>query len=226
MDEPEDVDMTTSTTLPAQNHDRQDDDAMEDDRDDTAPQPIEDVDHASLGIIEAGGEDEISGDAMDTTPDPSPRPEPHTESQPLQPNSPPPHTTLDTTPAPPAMDGTSGDTSSQAFPPPAVAPGNVDNDQIEIEEPQTSSDPASETMPPPPQHDQNDDSPSEDSDDDVLQWQPVMEDASVPDAEELKEIEATKEHSATDGEFVATITCLEPSFTRVMKSKNVLPNSQ
>lgn len=222
MDEVEDVDMATSTTLPAQNYERQDD-AMQDAGDDTASQSIEEGDHASLGNDGAGREDEISGDAMDTTPDPSPHPEPHAESQPLQqPNSPHLHTTLDTTPATPNIDGASGDASSQPSSPHAILPSNADNDQIEIEEPQTSSNPATDTMPPPPQHDQTDDSPSEDSDDDVLQWQPIMEDASVPDADELKEIEATKEHSATDGKFAVTTITSSLCWCKCMKSKIML----
>ena len=60
MEEPEDIDMTTSTILPAQNHDRQGD-AMEEDGE-AAPQPAQDVDRTSSGNDEAAAED---GDAMD-----------------------------------------------------------------------------------------------------------------------------------------------------------------
>jgi hypothetical protein len=203
MEEPEDVDMSTSTTLLAQNHDRQDD-AMEDGDEEVTPQSVEEGDRISSGNHHAAGEHEILGDAMDTTPDSSPQPEPLTElqpPQPPQPNSPHPHTILDTTPIPAATDGASGDSSSQATSPPANIPNNADGDQIEVEESQPSSEPASDTMPPPQHGDPHDDSPSESSDDDILQWQAVIEDTSVPDADELKEIEASKEHSATDGKL-------------------------
>lgn len=204
MEEPEDVDMTTSTTLPAQNHDRQDD-AMEDGGE-AAPQVVGEGDHTSSGNNQASREEELSGDAMDTTPDPSPQPEPLSEPQPPQPHSQSAHTSQENAPsAPAATADASGYSSSQVSPPDAAALSNADGTQIEVEESQPPSDPASTTMPPPQHSNQHDDSSSESSDDDIIQWHEVIEDTSVPEEDELKEIEASTERSATDGKFSAAI---------------------
>jgi hypothetical protein len=58
-------------------------------------------------------------------------------------------------------------------------------------------------MPPPPPD--NDDSTSVSDDDGVLQWYEVIEDNSVPDELELKEIEEATEHSALDGKSMRNL---------------------
>jgi hypothetical protein len=200
MEEPEDVDMTSSITLPAQNHDRQDD-AMEDGGEAT-PQVVEEADHVSSGNNGNSGGGNLSGDAMDTTPDPSPQPEAPETPQP-QPQSHSQHTSQENQPATPAATAdTSGDSSSQVLPPPAAVLGTGNHTSIEVVESQHPSDPASTIMPPPQSSSRHDDSASESSDEDVLQWHDIVEDTSVPSESELKEIELITEHSAVDGKSI------------------------
>lgn len=55
--------------------------------------------------------------------------------------------------------------------------------------------------PPPPAEPTQSDSESSDDEDDVQPWHPIQEDTSSPDEMELKEIEASTEHSALDHEY-------------------------
>ena len=196
MEEPEDVDMTMSTTLPAQNHDRQDD-AMEEDVE-AAPLVVSQGDRTSSGSDEPSRRGEANEDAMDTTPDPTPQPETLSHPQSSQADPQATQSPIATMPPPAATDAASGDSSSQVSTPPANAQGNAEGDRAGSEVSQQPSNPGSEPMPP-PQHSQHDDSSSEDSDDDILQWHEVIQDMSVPDEDELKEIESSTERSATDG---------------------------
>jgi hypothetical protein len=55
--------------------------------------------------------------------------------------------------------------------------------------------------PPPPIEPTRSDSESSDEDDGLQPWHPIQEDTSSPDEDELKEIEATTEHSALDHDY-------------------------
>lgn len=69
-------------------------------------------------------------------------------------------------------------------------------------DPPPPADPSSQPPPPPPPVDiVREDSESSDDDDGLQPWHPTQEDTSTPDEAELKEIEASTEHSALDHEY-------------------------
>lgn len=200
MEEPEDVDMTASITLPAQNHDRQDD-AMEDGGHVT----IAHDEHAStgnLGNTQTVNQNE-SADAMDTTPDGSPLPvhdipepppaEAHVEAP--QSDSP---ATLQNDPV-----ELTGDGNGQLVAPADIVPTESTDTAVVVEETQPpGADPTSPPPPPPGPEaiHPNDETSSISSEEGAHQWREMVEDTSAPDEQEMKEIEGTTEHSAHEGE--------------------------
>jgi hypothetical protein len=192
MDEPQDVDMTASITLPAQNHDRQDD-AMEDSGEPGPQVASEEVDQT--GNEQAGGDVEASVDAMDTTPDPSPQPEPVPESSPSQAQSQTPHTSNNDAASP---TNAANNPTSQSTPPPVAADGTQAEGEASSQPP---LDPASDTVSPPADNSHDDDSTSDSGDEDPLRWYEIHEDRTVPTEEELKYIESNPERSALDGKL-------------------------
>lgn len=210
IEEPEDVDMTTSITLPAQNHDRQDD-AMEDGAE-AAPEMVEETLRDGPGHTQVSGEQDFADDVMDTTPDPSPQPEAASTQQP-QPPSDSQHTShSNATFAPAAPANTNGDSSSQVLPASTIVAGTVNDTSIEVEEPQPPSDTAPSSMPP-IAAEVVDDSSSVSSEEDFLRWIEITDDNSVPDEQELKEIESSTERSATDGKSQPQISTMQPQLT-------------
>ncbi|KIW09562.1 uncharacterized protein PV09_00435 [Verruconis gallopava] len=200
MEEPEDTDMTTSITLPAQNHDRQDH-TMEDGGE--AAQAA--LGEAGLGNSNSDRDavvEDALDDAMDTTPDSSPQP----EDQPSQPglqqarSTPGPHD--NDPPTASAALAARGDSPPHLESPHTPRHGVAEDDAVAIEPSQPPSAPASASLPPPMTgNEEDDDSSSVSSEEDPLQWHEIIEDTSVPDEDELKEIEAMTEHSALDDEY-------------------------
>jgi hypothetical protein len=206
MEEPEDVDMTTSTTLPTLNHDRQDD-AMEDGGE-AGSRVFEETDRVNSGNNQVSGEQELSADAMDTTPDPSPQPEP-AESQQPQLHSDSQHASQENAPAASVAAADTGEgSSSQAPPTPATVLATANNTAVDADESRRALDPASAIIPQPQSSNLHDDSSSVSSDEDALQWHEIIEDTSVPDEQELKEIEECTERSAVDGKLLIQISAM------------------
>ncbi|KAF2736982.1 DS-domain-containing protein [Polyplosphaeria fusca] len=197
----DDVDMSTSTTLPqpptGQNHDRQE----------YADAPMQDPDGLTNGHVEPAANTAevapansvavevaaVDEDVMDTTPDNGqglvlPNGSTGGQDAAAEPTSPAPNGVSGEQPAsngqPPAGDGTDGVPPSDSVPP---------------VEPPPPVDPSIQP-PPPPAEPVRSDSDSSDDDDGGQPWHPIQEDTSSPDEAELKEIEASVEVSALDHE--------------------------
>ncbi|OSS43719.1 hypothetical protein B5807_11522 [Epicoccum nigrum] len=200
LQQPADVNMSTSlsTLSPTgQRHDREDAD-MQDGNNLTSEQ----VHSASADLpvpafstvhIEVAATDE---DAMDTTPD--------TNQQTVLPTA---STGQDNTlvaqsPSPTAngVDGAELAASVQIEP---IATDDATGTSPPPTVPLPLSDPSLQPPPPPPPPAEptHSDSESSDDEDDVQPWHPIQEDTSSPDEIELKEIEASTEHSALDHEY-------------------------
>lgn len=199
MDEPEDVDMTSSTVLHAQNHERQD--AAMDDMD--HPQTEQTL-VASTSQTATFIDETIESEDMDTTPDSTPNEETTNEqlqAEIVSPASPsPPVDTNDTLngAAPPNTTNTQLEEIVQGngeIAPPAVSTLNADPVVVIDERPPGS--PAREGTP--GEDRDNDDSSEEDER--GQGWHEIIEDTSTPDEQELKEIEELPEHSALDCEL-------------------------
>ncbi|KAF2423319.1 hypothetical protein EJ08DRAFT_640301 [Tothia fuscella] len=201
MDEPEDTDMTTSIVLPAQNHDRQD--AALDNED--GSQANSDNTNHSDGS--ESSHEVNTADPMDTTPDGTPLPD-MTESGPPPPVPPPgeqPISQPTTQPAvlepaiipgdlPPTI---AGPTILHADTVAAAAAAQIEADEAIILIQQISQGAFQEGT----QLGEQIEEDSPDEDDGRDSWQEIQEDTSVPDEQEMKEIEATNEHSALDHEY-------------------------
>lgn len=198
MDEPEDVDMTSSTVLHAQNHERQDAAAMDMDHPQTEQTLV-----ASTSQTDIPTDEIIESEDMDTTPDStladdtaneqsqaeivSPAsPSPPTDTNEGQ-NGEAPQNTTNTQPEE-IVQG-NGEIAPPAFPPLITDPAVI------IEERPPGS-PAREDT---PGEDRDDDDSSEE-DEHGQGWHEIIEDTSTPDEQELKEIEEVPEHSALECE--------------------------
>tara|TARA_R110002003_G_scaffold159_4_gene13753 strand:- start:5349 stop:9092 length:3744 start_codon:yes stop_codon:yes gene_type:complete len=100
------------------------------------------------------------------------------------------------------------------------APTDCQQPQIEnnsLSDPPASIDPHVQPPPPPPPVEPiRSDSESSDDDDGLQPWHPIQEDTTSPDEDELKEIEASTEHSALDHEYwesKAFLPLEEPEYT-------------
>jgi hypothetical protein len=227
MEEPEDIDMTTSTVLPpAQNHDRQEA---------VAVVGIGDLanshGHAHLQAPQ-GPQDVVVVDAMDTTPDGTPLPDSASAS--AEPVSMPPQ-------APPP--------ATQPTHPPVVETGNAILNAILNDAPP----PVATTPGPPPPADmaaqvaaaeslifiqqsgqdaqegnqgggERIEEDTSDEDEQRQAWHPIIEDTSTPDENEMKEIEAMTEHTAEDRKLYSLAgTYQGPSGRRQVQSSGFHP---
>ncbi|KAJ4302711.1 hypothetical protein N0V90_001601 [Kalmusia sp. IMI 367209] len=193
----EDVDMSTSTTLPpaGQRHDRED--AIMQDGLPNGVQPdansTQDRDQANNVAVEVAAVT-ADDDAMDTTPDSAQGVVLANGSAEVQDAA----AVTPSSPAPDAMSHEEGINGTENSP---EAPGDApQTNNTPQGEPPVPADLASEPPPPPPPVEpvQTD---TDSSDDDGGQpWHPITEDTSAPDEEELKEIEARTEFSALDHE--------------------------
>ncbi|KAF2404255.1 hypothetical protein EJ06DRAFT_553169 [Trichodelitschia bisporula] len=192
MDEPEDMDMSTSTTFPAQNHDRQVQVNTVEAMDGVAHNPSSDsaaetvAPPADPSLNEPLNTDIAAEDIMDTTPDGSPAPVPPLDPEEVQLNAPLPPAQATNPPPVPAADPT----DETAVPQPSQAEIVV----VEAEEAQPLSTPASPRAGTPAADDGGEDSDSEEEEEERV-WQEIIEDTSVPDEQELKEMAET---GATD----------------------------
>ncbi|QDS69915.1 hypothetical protein FKW77_001387 [Venturia effusa] len=197
MDEPEDVDMTMSTVLHAQDHERQDA-AMDMDHQQTEQAVV-----APTSQTEAVTDEIIESGDMDTTPDSSPTQgtaNEQSQADIVSPASPSPPT--DTNEIPQGVQPTT--TNSQAG---EIAQGNgetappaaphLDTDPAVIIEERP---PASPTREGPPAEDR-DDGDSSEEEERSQGWREILEDTSAPDEQELKEIEEVTEHSALEHDY-------------------------
>ncbi|KAF1839030.1 hypothetical protein BDW02DRAFT_575806 [Decorospora gaudefroyi] len=173
-----DTDMSAATnTLPptGQNHDRGDA-VMEDGEEPSNRDASTNTIAVHISAVEE--------DAMDVTPD--------TETDLLLPNSSAETQeatiTSPTIPAP----GDSAQTNPPIDPPPPGDPDSL---------PPPADPNAQPPPPPPPVEPVRSDTDSSDEDDGLPPWHELPEDMSSPDEDELKEIEATTEHSALDHEY-------------------------
>lgn len=180
-----DIDMTTSTTLPSagQRHDREDG-AMQDgltnglQPDASNTQNHNQTNSVAIQVAAVAADE----DAMDTTSDDAQElvlPNGSAEPPAITPSS----------PTPPGVENSEN------------IPLTTPNDAPHEEPPAPPADHALQPPPPPPPVEtvQTD---TDSSDEDGGQpWHPIAEDTSTPDEEELKEIEATTEHSALDHEY-------------------------
>jgi hypothetical protein len=205
MDEPEDTDMTSSTILPALNHDRQDaGDAADAAMDMDQPQPEQTLEIPAPPAEDVAGADAVEVEAMDTTPDPTPDQDVVESPQPdiVSPTSPRPAETSDTqnSETPPATINTQPDGivegNGVVTPPPATVPPTSSDPAVVIEERRSSPEsPRAGTS----AEDRDDDDSSEE-DEHGQGWHEIVEDTSSPDEQELKEIEGI-EHSALERKF-------------------------
>ncbi|KAF2005384.1 hypothetical protein P154DRAFT_457353 [Amniculicola lignicola CBS 123094] len=193
---PADIDMSTSTTLPptGQNHDRDDADAQMEDPEGLTnghvpAEPAPTNPHGSAPDSIAVEVAAVDDDAMDTTPDDGQGLVlPNGSADPLEAVA-----VASTAPASngaPEVDGNSEQ-------PPAETP--ADTAVLPIEPPPIDPN-VQPPPPPPPAEPVRSDSDSSDDDDGGQPWHPIVEDTSVPDEAELKEIEAGVEVSALDHE--------------------------
>lgn len=209
MDEPEDVDMTSSTVLHAQNRERQDA-AMDMDHPQTEQTLV-----APTSQTETHTNEIIESEDMDTTPDSTPSDHTANEQSQAEMVSP-------ASPSPPAdtneiQNGEALPDTTNTLPgeivqgngeiaPPAIPPLNTDPAVVIEERPPES--PAREGT---PGEDRDDDDSSEEEDH-GQGWREIIEDTSTPDEQELKEIEEVPEHSALERELYpflfAVRTCM------------------
>ncbi|TLD30123.1 hypothetical protein E2P81_ATG06776 [Venturia nashicola] len=199
MDEPEDVDMTSSTVLHAhvQNHERQDA-AMDLDHLQTEQALV-----APTSQTEALTDEIIESEDMDTTPDSSTVDPVNEQSQAgiVSPASPSPQ--ADTNEilngdAPPNTTNTPPGEIVQGngeIAPPAVPTFDTDPAVVIEERP-----PGSPVRAGTPREDRDDDDSSEE-DEYGQGWREIIEDTSTPDEQELKEIEEVPEHSALEYDY-------------------------
>ncbi|KAF3053365.1 ubiquitin carboxyl-terminal hydrolase [Didymella keratinophila] len=97
------------------------------------------------------------------------------------------------------------DDATQTEPPPSIVPPPLFDPDLQPPPP-----------PPPPVEPVRSDSESLDEEDGMHPWHPIQEDTSTPDEIEMKEIEASIEHSALDHEYWESRTFLpvdEPEYT-------------
>ncbi|KAH6622337.1 hypothetical protein C7974DRAFT_362780 [Boeremia exigua] len=153
----------------------------------------------------------VDEDAMDTTPD--------TDQRLVLPNSPTGHTDAAAVqPFPPATTGTGEEVTDSTV---QTEPTDVTVDATEppppiIPPPLFDPDLQPPPPPPPPVEPVRSDSESSDDDDGMHPWHFIQEDTSSPDETELKEIEASTEHSALDHEYWESRAFLpveEPEYT-------------
>lgn len=205
MDEPDDVDMTTSLILPAQNHDRQD--APMDDN-----EVIVFAEQANTGHTNATAHsgEAVTADAMDTTPDGTPVPTP---VEPVLPQG-----TPQVSPVNGGQDARTpsgnvaavsesqtavAETEGAGTPPPGTHIVGNDPAVLVAERRQSISSPESPRAESPRAGTSavDEDRIEEDSSDDDeggQSWHAIQEDTSTPDDNEKKEIEALRQHSALE----------------------------
>ncbi|KAF2823695.1 DS-domain-containing protein [Ophiobolus disseminans] len=121
-------------------------------------------------------------------------------------------------PAVASADGAAGELGSDQLPLVAPSGDAADSQNPPPIDPPPPADPNAEPPPPPPPVEPvRSDSETSDDDDSGLQpWHPMQEDTSAPDEAELKEMEASTEHSALDHEYWENKTFLpleEPEYT-------------
>jgi hypothetical protein len=201
MDEPEDIDMTSSTLLPALNHDRQD--AVEAaDMDMDQPQPGQTL-VAPVPNAENAAGDTVEVEAMDTTPDPTPAqvavepsqaeivspasPRPTEASETQNGEALPPTTT---TQPDGVVEGNGVVTPPAGIPPPGSDPAVIEEETRSTPEAGTGT-----------SAEDRDDDDSSEEDENGQGWHEIIEDTSAPDEQELKEIEEAPEHSALERKF-------------------------
>lgn len=189
MNEPEDVDMTTSAVLPALNHDRQDA-AMDMDQ----PQSEQTL-VTSTTQVEQTLSDAQEVEPMDTTPDASPA---HVGGESAQVDiiSPASPRAVEQLAEPqndnvaPVVTNTQPEGRADGAPP--AVPSDDSDPAVMVQETSQPSpgrgNPAEDRTP--------DDSSEEDEN--GQGWHEIIEDTSAPDEQELKEIEETTEHSGID----------------------------
>ncbi|KAF2999270.1 hypothetical protein E8E13_003636 [Curvularia kusanoi] len=152
-------------------------------------------------------------DAMDTTPD--------TDQQLVLPNG---STSRDSTSVPqppsPPSNGADEEVSAVSVQTAPIAADNVSPTGTPpahmVPPPLSDPDLQPPPPPPPPVEPARSDSESSDDEDDMQPWHPIQEDTSSPDEQELKEIEASAEHSALDHEYWESRAFLpveEPEYT-------------
>lgn len=198
MDEPEDVDMTSSTVMHAQHNDRQDA-AM-----DMGHLQTEQTRMAPTSQTEDLTDDMLESEDMDTTPDSTPTDNTvneQSQTEIVSPASPSPPTDtnviLNGDPPPNTINTQLGEIvqGNGEIEPPAIPAPNTDPAVVIEERPPGS--PAREGT---PREDRDEDDSSEE-DEHGQGWHEIVEDTSTPDEQELKEIEEVPEHSALEREF-------------------------
>ncbi|KAE9970282.1 hypothetical protein BLS_004987 [Venturia inaequalis] len=198
MDEPEDVDMTSSTVMHAQHNERQDA-AM-----DMGHLQTEQTRMAPTSQTEDLTDDMLESEDMDTTPDSTPTDNTvneQSQTEIVSPASPSPPTDtnviLNGDPPPNTINTQLGEIvqGNGEIEPPAIPAPNTDPAVVIEERPPGS--PAREGT---PREDRDEDDSSEE-DEHGQGWHEIVEDTSTPDEQELKEIEEVPEHSALEHDY-------------------------
>ncbi|KAF2638924.1 hypothetical protein P280DRAFT_403747 [Massarina eburnea CBS 473.64] len=120
--------------------------------------------------------------------------------------------------------------AANAQQPDAISPepgSNAETDPVPVAAGETDPPPPTDASiepppPPPPVEPIHDDSESSDDDDGAQPWHPIQEDTSAPDEDELKEIEASPEHSALEHDHweKAAFSLLEdPEYTAAVSGR-------